>query len=62
MLGQMSIEDKNGKVIQGELVFNVIYRQFLGIRNSIVGSALKSVYGDLMCPLKYPFWTSGFSR
>lgn len=55
MLGQMSIEDENGKVIQGGLVFDVMYRQFLGIRNSIVDSAMKSVYGDLKCPLKDPF-------
>lgn len=53
MLGQISIEDENGKVIQGGLVFDVMYRQFLGIRNSIVDSALKSVYGDLMSSL-YP--------
>ena len=55
MLGQMSIEDENGKVIRGGFVFDVIYRQFLGIRKSIVAPALKSVYDDLMCPLKYPF-------
>ena len=55
MLGKMSIEDENGKVIQGGLVFDVMYRQFLGIRKSIVAPALKSVYDDLMCPLKYPF-------
>lgn len=54
ILGQMPIKDKDGQNFQGKLVFDVLYSQFDEIRKSIVAPALKSVYDDLMCPLKYP--------
>ena len=47
MLGQMSIEDENGKVIQGGLVFDVIHCQFLRIMNSIVIPARIKIYGEI---------------
>ena len=47
MLGQMSIEDENGKVIQGGLVFDVIHCQFLRIMNSIVIPARNKIYGKI---------------
>ena len=47
MLGQMSIEDENGKVIQGGLVFDVIHCQFLRIMNSIVIPARNKIYGEI---------------
>lgn len=47
MLGQMSIEDENGKVIRGGLVFDVIHCQFLRIMNSIVIPARNKIYGEI---------------
>lgn len=49
MLGQMSIEDENGKVVQGGFVFDVIHCQFLRIMNSIVIPARIKIYGEISC-------------
>ncbi len=54
-LGRMSVEDKDGRVIRGRAIFNVLDLQFAKIRDKIVSPVLKSVYGDSLSIYTFPF-------
>lgn len=54
-LERMSVEDENGRVVQGRAIFNVLDRQFHEIKTRIVDPAWDSVYGARLSINTFPF-------
>lgn len=54
-LGRMSVEDKDGRVVRGRAIFNVLNLQFVEIRDEIVSPVWESIYGDSLSTYTFPF-------